>query len=572
MLFKNASVKPKTNSQSAVSYLYSIVPLWCDEAVMMRLTTFGWVSLVTFCLTIAIFTVTSSARELDLNRTIEHPLVAQDAPTTVSKINLMEATISSIHEGIKSGELNCTQVVDYYLKRINTFDSVVNAVLTINANAAETAAQIDKQYAKSGLVGPLHCIPVVAKDNYDTADMPTTGGSVVLAKSTPSNDAFTIQKLRAAGAIILAKANMSEFAQGGITSSSLGGQTRNPYDLNRTPGGSSGGSGVAVAMNFAVLGTASDTGQSTRSPASANNLVGIRSTQGLVSRDGIIPVSFTQDNAGQLARTVTDAAIMLDVMAGYDRADPLSAFGFERKPSSYTEELDIKGLQGARIGVFRDVFGKEEIHAEVNAVTEAAIKKMTQLGAKMTPVTIPNFSKLIADIGVDDFEFKATLNTYLQSLGASAPVKSLAELIARKKYDPIIEKDLLRAQSINDFQSNPDYRDRLLRRAGVRQALMKVMADNDLDAIFYPHQKRLVVPIGETVQAERNGVLSNSTGFPAVSFPGGFSRPTQSAPIGVPVGIELLGPEWSEAKLLKFAYAFEQATKYRRSPQLEARI
>ncbi|PPS42102.1 hypothetical protein B1A85_15865 [Chroococcidiopsis sp. TS-821] len=477
--------------------------------------------------------------------------------------------MESIHQAIASGSLTCTQVVNYYLTRINALDSKVNALLYVNPNAIKVAAQLDQQYAKSGRVGALHCIPVIAKDNYDTTDMPTTAGYVGLKSSVPPNDAFTIKRLRDAGAVILAKSNLTEFARGGTTVSSLGGQTLNPYDLTRTPGGSTGGGGAAIALNFGVLATASDTGQSTRSPASANNLVGIRSTYGLVSRSGIVPVSFTQDNTGQIARTVRDAAIMLDVMAGYDPADPTTAFGMGRKPNSYASELDPNSLQGARIGVLQDFFGTEAIHTEVNTVTMAAAKKMQELGAEVISIQIPDLSALTADLQVGDMEFKTALDQYLKSRGPHVAVKSFDEIMKRGDFHPAIAESMQTSSEFGDLTSNQDYRDRLLRRADLRQAVMKVMADNNLDAILYPHQKRLVVPVGED-QVERNGVLSNSTGFPSVTFQGGFSQPTKSAPIGVPIGIELLGPEWSEAKLLNYAYAFEQGTQYRRPPQLKA--
>lgn len=492
-------------------------------------------------------------------------LLSQDAGEF---INLEEATIASIHEGFASGALTCSQVVGYYLDQIEALDGTVNALLYVNSNALEVAAQLDEEYSSNGPVGSLHCIPVIAKDNYDTEDMPTTAGWVGLKDSVPPNDAFTIKKLREAGAVILAKSNLTEFARGGTTVSSLGGQTLNPYDLTRTPGGSTGGGGAAVALNFGVLATASDTGQSTRSPASANSLVGIRSTYGLVSRHGIVPVSFTQDNTGQIARTVRDAAIMLDVMAGYDPGDPSTAFGLGRIPSSYTDELDANGLQGARIGVLEDFFGTEEIHADVNAVTRAAAEKMAELGAEIVPITIPDLSSLTANLQVGDIEFKTALNEYLSTREPNVPAKSFDDVMQMGGFDPAIASSMQTSSGFSDLGSNEDYRGRLLRRNDLRLAVMKVMADNDLDAILYPHQKRLVVPVGES-QVERNGVLSNSTGFPAVTFQGGFSSPTETAPIGVPVGIELLGPEWSEAKLLKYAYAFEQATQHRRPPVME---
>jgi amidase len=522
-------------------------------------------ALITTSVLLALPALTSWATQQTQGQDMAQPRSSLQAQATT--LDLEEATIASIHAGITSGQFTCAQVIEYYLNQIETFDPMVNAILTVNPQASEVAADLDRQYVQSGLTGALHCIPVIAKDNYDTADMPTTAGYGGLQGSVPPDDAFTIRRLREAGAIILAKSNLTEFARGGTTVSSLGGQTLNPYDLTRTPGGSTGGGGAAIALNFGVLATASDTGQSTCSPASANSLVGIRSTYGLVSRDGIVPVSFTQDNTGQIARTVMDAAIMLDVQAGYDPADPTTAFGLGRQPSSYTAELDPAGLQGARIGVLQDFFGAEAIHQEVNAVTMAAADQMAALGAEIIPIAIPNLAELTADLQVGDMEFKTALDAYLSTRGPDVPVKSFDEIMQRGGYDPAIAESMQESQAFDDLTSNQDYRDRLLRRADLRQAVMKVMADNNLDAILYPHQKRLVVPVGEE-QVERNGVLSNSTGFPAVTFPGGFSAPSETAPVGVPIGIELLGPEWSEATLLKYAYAFEQATQHRRPPQV----
>jgi Asp-tRNA(Asn)/Glu-tRNA(Gln) amidotransferase A subunit family amidase len=403
------------------------------------------------------------------------------------------------------------------------------------------------------------------KDNYDTADMPTTGGARTLANSVPLQDAFAVKKLREAGALILAKANLMELARSGTTVSSLGGQTRNPYDLTRTPGGSSGGTGAAIAASFGVIGTGSDTGQSIRSPSSAQSLVGIRPTRGLISRSGIIPFSPTQDEIGPITRTVEDGARTLDVMAGYDPDDPITAFGSFKTPRTYTAFLDRSGLKGARIGVLMDFFGREPVHQEVNVVTEAAIRKMTDAGATILRINIPNLADLTRDIQVTQFEFKAAFNDYLAKLGPRAPVKTLQEFIARGELHSSIRDSVEADQRIVDGLNDPQYKNRLLRRNELRQAVMKVMAENKLDAILYPHQRRLVVPIGED-QVDRNGVLSNATGFPAICFPGGFSKPTESAPLGVPVGIEILGPDWSEPVLIKLAYAFEQYAKIRKPP------
>jgi amidase len=495
---------------------------------------------------------------------VDPPMDPSAAP-----FELAEATIAQTHRAFASGELSCAELIAGYLERINTYDDQgpeLNAIITLNSRAMEVATDLDMLYAANPeTVRPLHCIPVIVKDNFDTADLPTTGGSVTLSESYPPDDAFTVRRLREAGAIVLAKSNLSELAQGGVTASSLGGQTRNPYDLGRTPGGSSGGTGAALAAGFGILGTGSDTGQSIRSPASAQSLVGIRSTRGLVSRDGVIPNSTTQDEVGPIARTVEDAARMLDAIAGYDPADPITAFGVTHIPDSYTETLDPKGLEGARIGVVMNLFGGETIHDVVNTVTELAIAQMEAAGATMLRVNIPSFAEIVRDVAVAGFEYESVFNKYLASLGPKAPVKSLEEFISRGQFHPSIRQDLELAMAIDDGLNDPEYRRRLFRRENLRQALMGVIADNELDALLYPHQRRLVAAIGEE-QLERNGVLSNATGFPAITIPGGFSPTTDSAPLGVPIGIELLGPDWSEPTLLKLAFAFEQVSGIRQPP------
>ncbi len=480
-----------------------------------------------------------------------------------------EATISGILGALTSRDVTCVQVVQAHLRRIESYDDrgpALNAIISINRSALEAAAELDRVQASGGApLRPLHCIPVILKDNYDTADMPTTGGSVTLESSIPLRDAVVVRKLREAGGIVLAKANLTELARGGNTVSSLGGQTKNPYDLTRTPGGSSGGTGAAIAASFGVAGTGSDTGQSVRSPASAQSLVGLRPTRGLISRTGIIPVSTTQDEAGPITRTVEDAARMLDVMAGYDPDDPITAFGVPRIPPTYTAFLNRDALKGARIGVLTEYFGHEAVHQEVNVVTEDVIAKMSAAEATMIRITIPGLDRLTRNIQVAGYEGKIAFNTYLASLGPGAPVKTMDEFIAGGGYHSSLKVGLEADARVSDGLNDPEYKNRLLRRDTLRQAVMNVLAAHKLDAILYPHQRRLVVPIGED-QAERNGVLSNSTGFPALTFPGGFSRPTPSAPLGVPVGIEILGPEYSEPRLLALAFAFEQLARPRRPP------
>lgn len=484
--------------------------------------------------------------------------------------HLMEASISDIHAAIESGTLTCHSLVQQYLNRIHAYDKqgpAVNAMIYLNPWALEQADAMDKEFKRTHKLKPLGCVPIVLKDNYDTSDMPTTAGSILLKNAQPERDAFTVARLREAGALILGKANLQEFAQGGITVSSLGGQTKNPYDLTRTPGGSSGGTGAAVAANFAAAGTGSDTGGSIRSPSSANSLVGIRPTAGLISRDGIFPISFTLDTAGPMTRTVADCARMLDAMVGYDPRDPVTALGVGHVPKTYTAYLQ-DGLKGARIGVFRTLFGHGPNYEDVNRVLANAIEVLKRRGATVIDVEDPALDgdKLTAEASVEDFEAKWAMNHYLEDQGPRVAVHSLAEIIASGQYDhPTLEERLARDESLN--MDMPEYKNRRMKLDELKIDLANLMAENRVDALVFPYQKRLVMPIGATIQLDRNGVQAALTGFPEISVPAGFSEPTATAPIGVPVGIEFLGRPWSEPQLIRLAYGFEQATHARKPPK-----
>ncbi len=485
------------------------------------------------------------------------------------KFHLAEATIADTHAALRGGELTCRQLVQLYLDRIQAYDKqgpALNAIIAVNPRALETADALDARFRASGPLGPLHCIPAILKDNYNTADMPTTGASSPLAGSMAPADAFTVKRIREAGAIVLAKANLHELALAGTTVSSLAGQTRNPYSLDRTPGGSSGGTGAAIAANIGVIGFGSDTVNSIRSPASANSLVGLRPTRGLVSREGIIPVSFTQDAAGPITRTVADAAAVLTVLTGYDPGDPVTAYSVGHA-TDYTAFLRPTGLRGVRLGVVETLFGTQPIHQPVNAAVRAAIEVLGRSGATLVPIHVAaiDTDKIVADYDVQKYECRENLNGYLATLGPRAPIKTLADLLATGKPDRTIAGFLKTAQEIQSPLDQLDYKTRILRGHQLQQLVTKLMADQRLDALVYPHQKRLVVPIGES-QSDRNGILASVTGLPAITVPGGFSPSSAAAPIGVPVGIEFLGRLWSEPTLIQIAYAFEQATHYRRPP------
>src|SRR5215471_9951960 len=385
---------------------------------------------------------------------------AQPAPA----FHLQEATVASIHAAFASGQLTCAQLTKLYLDRIAAYNlkgPTLRSILSVNPKATETAAEMDRQYrANRAGVGPLHCIPVILKDNFNTFDMPTSGGNIGMKTSQPSADAFTVAKIRKAGALIIAKANMQELARGGMSISSLGGQVLNPYDLTRTPGGSSGGTGASVAANLALAGTGSDTGQSIRSPSSANNLVGVRPTRGLVSRNGLIPNSQTQDEVGPIARTVTDVALILDVMAGYDPSDPITAFGRGRQPASFTHLLRANVLTGARIGVITNLFGTEERHHEVNTAMDGVIARMHSLGATVARFTLPEYDQLLPVIATDLYEARTVTEKYFSTLPSNSPIKSYGALIATKTS--AVQKTLEAEYAIADGMNSVEYKDRML--------------------------------------------------------------------------------------------------------------
>lgn len=481
-----------------------------------------------------------------------------------------EATIAQVHQSMQGGTLTCRALVEEYLARIEACDRQgpsLNAVIYMNPKVLEEADALDQKFTAGGLSGSLHGIPVLLKDNVNTCDMPTTGGSLSLEGFVPEEDAFITQRFRKSGALILAKANLHEFAIWGETISSMLGQTLNPYDLTRTPGGSSGGTGAGIAANFAMVGIGTDTINSIRSPASANNLVGIRPTIGLVSRHGIIPYSFTQDTAGPICRTVEDAVKVLDVISGYDPADDETAWSIGHKPASYAGFLKKNGLKQKRIGVLESFFGLETMHRETNAVVRKSIEAMKAQGAEIVSIgEVIDSDYIVNEISVHLHDLKDHLNVYLRSLRVDAPVHSVEEVLSSGKYHAGIEENLKKAMALDT--STPEYNKRLVQRGELQTRVMKLMADFQLDALVYPHQKQLVCEVGGS-QNERNGVLGSVTGFPSICVQAGFSPPSETAPVGIPIGLELLGRPFSEATLIEVAYGFECATYNRKPPLLE---
>ncbi|WP_435168456.1 amidase family protein [Paenibacillus glycanilyticus] len=472
---------------------------------------------------------------------------------------LMEADIMSIQNAMAAGKLTSEQLVQMYLDRINEYDDTINSLITVNPDALATAKALDEERKEQGPRGLMHGIPIIVKDNYDTLGMPTSAGCTCLKDNQTVSDAFMIKKLKDAGAIILAKANLSEFAINTDTNSSLGGQTWNPYNIKLNPGGSSGGTGASLASNFGVAGLGTDTGGSIRIPSSWNSIVGIRPTIGLTSRDGIIPLALSQDVGGPMARNVSDAAILLDAVSGYDPNDIATAGSVGRKPVSYTRFLDKNGLKGARIGLVMDssVIGNNQ---EVLALLNQAAQDMRDQGATVVGVNIPNITDILKYPSLSGYEFKFNLNDYLSNARFVDPnvvrYHSLQDIInSGNDFLPALQSTLTTRNNVVSLDTQ-EYKDIVLfRPRTTQQSLLGLMADNNLDAILYPSTAG---PAGSgSGNANR---LSPFSGFPAISVPAGYVSS------GLPVGIELLGRPYEEGELIKLGYAYEQATHHREAP------
>ncbi|KAK0729762.1 amidase signature domain-containing protein [Lasiosphaeris hirsuta] len=484
--------------------------------------------------------------------------------------DVREATIDSVHNALFTRITTCRQVVSSFIARIETYNPVINAIISLNPTALSTADRLDARLASGNVTGALFCIPVLLKDNFDTADIPTTAGCLALADNRPLHDAPTVAALRDAGAIILGKANLHELALEGISVSSLGGQTVNPYDLTRTPGGSSGGSGAALAANFAVLSTGTDTVNSLRSPASANSLFSVRPTRGLLSRAGVIPVSYTQDSVGALARTVKDLAVALTVMArvGYDAADnTTAAVPTEVRGVDYSAALYGSSLRGLRLGLVGGFFN-HTASAETSPVNEAmalGIRHLRSAGATLVNITdaIYNTTALAA-LDVQTFEYRSLLTAYLSS--RPAPPNSFADIYTSGNFLVLPSGYPYITKSTVSSTAAPAYLPALHAIRSLTQSLQTTFATHALDALIYPEQKNLVVKLGSPSQSGRNGILAALTGSPVVTVPIGFTAASGEAPSGVPMGMEILGRPWSEGVLLNIARHVGELMLVRRMP------
>jgi Asp-tRNA(Asn)/Glu-tRNA(Gln) amidotransferase A subunit family amidase len=479
-----------------------------------------------------------------------------------SRFEIVEKSIPELQEAMRSGAVTSRQLVELYLERIRAYDQAgprINSFIAVNPRAADAAAALDEERRTRGARGPLHGIPIAIKDNYVTSDMPTTGGAKALESFRPERDAFMVKRLRDAGAVIVGKTNLHELAYGLTTASSMGGQTRNPYDPTRNPGGSSGGTGAALAANFAAAGLGTDTCGSIRVPSANNNLFGLRPTMGLSSRSGIIPLALTQDVGGPLARTVTDLAILLDASVGFDPDDPITIASQGHIPASYVGLLGDGRLTGVRIGILTSLFGKAAEDQEVAAIVRRAVAAMTPLGAEVTEVEIPELDRLLQGVplNVINSEFKFNLNDFLAS-HPSAPVRTLGEIVASGRHDPSVDLLFKRAEAVTSRDSEP-YRSALQMREAAIRAVMATMSERGLIALAYPTLTRKPASIGQP-QPGLNCQLSAATGLPAIAIPAGFTDDR------LPVGMDLIGAAFSEPALLKIAYAYERAVKPRRPP------
>lgn len=512
------------------------------------------------------------------------------ASACAAELDIMTATIPEIERALETGKVTSQQITGAYLKRIDAYNAkgpAINALITLNSNAMKEARALDAELKMGKLRGPLHGIPIVLKDNYNTYDMPTTAGSQLLNDSIPHDDSFVVKKLRAAGVVIVAKANMNEFAgSGGMVNgardpeivkkgrapagfSSMGGQTHNPHALDRVPSSSSGGTGASIAAGFAQFGTGTDTGGSIRGPSSVNGIVGLKPTLGLVSRNGIVPLALSIDTAGPMARNVTDIAIVLGVMAGPDPNDSVTQLSASHAEADYTKYLKTGSLKGVRIGVTPQFMGSEDAVKQIAAEQVAVLKK---LGAEVVePVVFPDYL-LAARGGIYELlvnsEFKAQITDYLHTLNAGYP-KSFDELVARAN-DPATnyrspEKAFaLRYSGDHALDlSDPNYlvlRDEML--PTFKAGIAAVFAKYRIEALFFPtnaRPARLIKEVPKPISGEESGAspgnMTNESGFPEIVVPAGMTYD------GLPVTMSFLGTPWSEPKLIGYAYDFEQATK-----------
>lgn len=484
-----------------------------------------------------------------------------------ASFQVVEATIDDVHRAFKSGGLTARQLVQMYLDRIKAYDQQgpkINCVITINPKALEEADKLDAAFKAGGLVGPLHGIPVLLKDQVDVAGVPTTQGSILLKNFVPVRDAFIVEKMKRAGAIMLAKVTLGELG-GGDAYGSLFGATGNPYDPSRTPGGSSGGTGAGIAANFGMVGIGEEGSASIRRPAAWTALVGMRPTPGLVSRSGsTVGGPSIRSQLGPMTRTVTDLAKLLDVIAGYDTEDATTALGVGHIPDTYTQFLDRNGLKGARIGILRESIGVNTTpdsadFKEVESLFDKAVGEMRAAGAQMVPIVIPRLKELMAasDAGSASIHTEDEQNLWFKR-NPNSPYKNNAEM----RKSPDYSKVYTSPNRPGTFESG-----KYLASDQLRIIILKVMADHNLDAIVHrsvEHSPTLTKDGLNPPYTNMNGAIRLET---ILIYPASLTVPAGYTSEGLPFGITFLGRPYSEPHMIKLAYAFEQATHHRKSPK-----
>lgn len=481
-----------------------------------------------------------------------------------------ETTIDEVHAAFRARTLSCHTLVQQYLDRIAAYDKrgpAINALILVNPAAISIADSLDKRYASEGPVGPLHCIPMIVKDNFETADMQTTAGSLALEGWKPAQDATMVRKIRAAGAIVLAKSNLAEwaFTPYETVSSILPGYTHNPYALDRVTAGSSGGTAAAVAANFGEVGLGSDTGNSIRGPSAHQALVGIRSTMGLTSRAGVIPLNAVADIAGPMARTVTDATMVFNVVVGSDPADTVTAPADGNREADYRVFLRHGALKNARIGILRQAYERPTLDTGVTATFNTAVAALRAAGATIIDTArVDSLDAIQRRQQGGCNRFKADLERYFAERGQTAPVKTIDEILRSRKFHPTVEQRLRDAATATESpEQSTGCQSRERVRAALRVAVLQMMDSLKLDALVYPTWSNPPRLIGDlnTPPGDNSQLFSPSTGFPAITVPMGYTRNAT-----LPAGMTFFGRPWSEGKLLGLAYAFEQRTKHRHPP------
>lgn len=490
----------------------------------------------------------------------DRPRAAQPSAPTPS-FSVVEQDIASLQRALRDGRVTSRQIVEQYLARIEEYDRggpAINAFVSVNRKALDDADRLDRERREGRARGPLHGIPLAIKDNLLTIELPTTAGTLALADFSPGVDAYQVRRLRERGAIILGKTNLHELASGITSVSSAGGQTRNPYDPSRNPGGSSGGTAAAVAASLAPAGLGTDTCGSIRIPASHNNLWGLRPTFGLSSRDGVVPLSLSQDVAGPIARSSADLAEILDATVGFDADDPATEASRERVPRSYLEFMGDSSLVDVRIGVVTPLMGETPADEEVKRVVDRAVDELEGLGASVGDLEMLGLESILRDTSAIAHEFSFNLQDFFAR--HKAPVRSLDEILRWGLYRTELDGVLRRWNETRERESEA-YRTTRARREAAKKFVLETMQGRALTVLAYPTIRRKAAPIGEP-QEGSNCQMSATTGFPAISMPAGFTDD------GMPVGLELLGLPFSEGTLLRIAYAYERQVRPRKAPQL----